>query len=189
MIAFKAFSKNLTSTHGDYKKRDFYFEEGKTYVEEECKCARNGFHCAENPLCCLTYYKEDARYFIVKAEGDINQDGIGSRISCTKLTLVREISLLEMGVYACQYIQKHPKRKLESCYAVRDYGECNTEFLIVRGKQPAAKGKKGSVIFYLKEDSDGNIVKICPVEIGQDGYKANTVYEFKGGKIREKKRN
>lgn len=182
MIAFKGFNKDLTG-------RGFQFEPGKTYEEKECKCAHNGFHCAENPLCCLNYYNTDSKFFIVKAEGDINQDGVGSRVSCTKLTLIKELSILQMAVYACQYIQKHPKRELESRYAVWNEGVCKEDFLIVRGKNPCASGKTGSVIFFLEEDTKGNIKSITPIEIGDDGYKENTIYESKGGKIREKKSN
>ena len=183
MIAFKAFSKELTTTMGDYNNRDFQFEIGKTYEEKECKCAKNGYHCAENPLCCLTYYNSGSRFLIVKAEGDINQDGYGSRISCTKLTLVKEISLLQMGVYACQYIQKYPKRELESRYAVKDYGVCTHDFLIVRGKKPVASGEKGTVIFFMEEDDFGEITSIFPIEIGEDGYQENTEYESIGGNV------
>lgn len=186
MLAFKAFSKELTATRGNNQNGPFQFKEGIKYIESECKCAKNGFHCAENPLCCLTYYNENSRFFIVKAEGDINQDGHGSRISCTELTLVKEISLLQMGTYACQYIAKYPKRELESTYAVKDQGKCTGEFLIIVGKKPTAQGKIGSVLFFM-EENHGKIKSICPIQIGEDGYKENTDYIMKGGKVYEKK--
>ena len=183
MIAFKGVEQDLTG------RGSFQFEVGHTYKESECKCATNGFHCAENPLCCLTYYSKDDRFFIVKAEGDIDQDGIGTRISCTELTLVKEITLLQLAVYACQYIQKFPKRELESNYAVCDYGSCDKDFLIIKGKEPKGQGKIGSVLFFLEEDENGNIANITPIEIGDDGYKENTVYISKGGRIREERKN
>lgn len=187
MIAYKAFSKDLRATMGN--STNFQFEAGKKNIETECKCAKNGFHCAENPLCCLTYYNEDSRFFVVKAEGDIDEDAVGSRISCTELTLIKELSIYQMGAHACSYILKHPQRVMESQYAIRNYGECTKAFLIVRGRKPSAKGKTGSVIFFLKEDKTGNIVDIIPIEIDEQAYKQNTVYEYVGGKIREKKSN
>ena len=178
MKAYKAFSKDLTAKLGNHRNGVFQFESGKKYIEKECKCAKTGFHCAENPLCCLTYYNEDSRFFIVKAEGDINQDGNGSRISCTELTLIKEISLLEMGAYACQYIMKHPKRELESEYAVKNYGICKGKFLIVVGENPVAQGVNGSVLFFIKMKNE--IVKsIWTIQIGEDEYKENTDYIMK----------
>ena len=85
MRAIKAFNRNLQATLGSGV---MTMEAGKTYREKEAKCAHNGFHCAENPLCALGYYNNmDSRFFIVEAGGDINQDGNGTRISCTELTL------------------------------------------------------------------------------------------------------
>ncbi len=151
MIAYKAFNEKLQATMG---RGTFQFEPGKTYTEKECKCCKNGFHCAENPLCTMEYYGSmDSRFFIVDADGDINQDGQGSRISCTKLTLVKEIDRIKLAVHACLYMQDHPEREMESNHAVRDKGECNTagDFIIVRGKSPRAAGVKGSWLFLLEE--------------------------------------
>lgn len=53
MKAIKAFNSDLCATLG---KGVMQYEPGKTYKESEAKCARNGFHCAENPLCALGYY-------------------------------------------------------------------------------------------------------------------------------------
>lgn len=88
MLAYKAFNSKLQATLG---KGTFQFEPDKTYEEKECKCASNGFHCAENPIDTLNYYHSmDTRFFIVQAEGEIHQDGYGTRISCTKLTLKKK---------------------------------------------------------------------------------------------------
>ena len=152
MKAYKAFNSKLQATLGN---GIFQFEEGKTYEENECKCARNGFHCAENPLCALSYYSSmDTRFFIVNAEGDINQDGRGSRISCTKLSLVKELDRIQLATHACLYIQKYPDREMENgAYAKTQKGSCNEkgDFVIVRGKSPQAAGVKGSWLFLLKE--------------------------------------
>ena len=107
MIAYKGFNEKLQATKGN---GTFQFEPGKKYIETECKCASNGFHCAEDPLCAMQYYGNMSdRYFVVKAEGDINQDGYGSRISCTEITLIKEITRIEqerMHVTILQDIRK-----------------------------------------------------------------------------------
>lgn len=188
MLAYKAFNSKLQATMG---KGTFQFEPGKTYEENECKCANNGFHCAENPLCTLTYYNsKDARFFIVNAEGDINQDGVGSRISCTKITLVKEIDRIKLGAHACLYIQKYPMRAMESGHAQIEQGKCTKpdDFIIVRGKSPKAAGVKGSYLFLLKEESKANVIEgIYPIFIDGEEYKANTWYGIKGGRVCEKK--
>lgn len=182
MIAYKAFNKNLEATMG---RGTYKFEPGKTYEETECKCSKNGFHCAENPLCCLTYYTlHDSRYFIVDAAGDINQDGTGSRISCTKLTLLKELSRIELAVHACRYIQKHPERELESRYAQTEKGTCTDDFIIVRGKKPVAKGFKGSYLFLMQEEKAKNSIKgIYVLEIDGKEYKPDTYYTVREGRV------
>ena len=50
MIAYKGFEKGLTC-------RDYQFRMGLN-VTDEANCTHNGFHCAENPLDCLTYYSD-----------------------------------------------------------------------------------------------------------------------------------
>lgn len=188
MIAFKGFNKDLQATLG---KGRFQFEPGKTYEETECKCASNGFHCAEDPLCALGYYggMED-RYFVVRAEGDINQDGVNSRISCTKLTLVREINRIELAACACDYMVKYPERKIESRYLKKEKGKSALEddFLIVRGKNPMAAGVKGSYFFLVKEEKQSTEIQaIYPVYVDGEEIKADTYYGLRGDKLCEKK--
>ena len=189
MLAYKGFNSKLQATMGNGV---FQFKQGQTYEESECKCAHNGFHCAENPLCALGYYRGmSSRFFIVEAAGDINQDGNGSRISCTKLTLLKEIDRIKLAAHACMYMQKYPEREMEnSGYAKRDKGECGQEgdFVIVRGRNPQAAGVKGSWIFLLKEaKGSGAIEAVYPVFIDGEEYKAGTWYGIRGGKICGKK--
>ena len=188
MMAYKAFNGALQATLG---KGVFQFEAGKTYEEDECKCAKNGFHCAENPLCALSYYSSmDTRFFVVKAEGDINQDGTGSRISCTRLTLVREIDRIKLAAHACMYIQRYPDRDEESNYVRHKKGSCVRagDFVIVRGKSPQAAGVKGSWLFLLKEEKGSKKIEgVYPVYIDGEEYRENRWYGIKGGTVCEKK--
>lgn len=181
MLAYKAFNSKLQATMG---KGVFQFETGKTYEESECKCAHNGFHCAENPLDVLSYYSTmDTRFFIVRAEGDINQDGYGSRISCTRLTLVKEISRIQLAVRACMYINQYPDREIESSYMAQSKGECwgKGDFIIVRGKAPVAAGVEGSWIFLVQEAKNSKeIINICPIEIDGKDYQEDVWYGIKG---------
>lgn len=188
MLAYKGFNSRLQATMG---KGTFQFEPGKTYEETECMCAHNGFHCAENPLCAISYYSGmDSRFFIVKAEGDINQDGHGSRISCTKLTLLKEIGRIEMAALACKYMEKYQERETESAYCRRDIGECvrKDDFIIVRGKNPKAAGVKGSYLFLVKEKKGSSEIQcIYPVFVDGKEIRENIYYGLRGDRLCEKK--
>ena len=52
---------------------------------DQANCRKNGFHCAENPMDCLDYYSDwkNSVYYEVDAAGDIDEDEIDSKISCT----------------------------------------------------------------------------------------------------------
>lgn len=54
--AFKGFDK-------DMKCRDFQFEEGKVYEEQEAKLCEKGFHACETPVDCLGYYPAGSSVF------------------------------------------------------------------------------------------------------------------------------
>lgn len=185
MIAFKGFNKDLQATLG---KGTFQFAPGKTYVEKKCKCAHNGFHCAENPLCALGYYRStDSRYFIVEALGDINQDGIGSRISCTKIKLVKEITRIQLGELACEYIRKYPKRESEGDVSIESGRAIKDDFVIVRGKKPVAAGETGSYLFLVKECKESSeIESIEPLYVDGEIIKANKYYGIGGKPCRRK---
>lgn len=188
MLAYKGFNSKLQATMGS---GTFQFEPGKTYDEPECKCARNGFHCAENPMDVLNYYRAmDDRFFIVEAAGDINQDGNGSRISCTKLTLRKEISRIDLAVRGCLYMQNYPDRETFGAYVKKEHGECSEKggFIIVRGKHPEAAGVEGSWLFLLQEErSSKKIAGIYPIQIDGKEYKEGIWYEVRRGKICEKR--
>lgn len=188
MLAYKAFSRDLTARIGS---GHFQFEPGKTYEEQECKCANNGFHCTENPLDVLDYYNSmNDRYFIVEAAGDINQDGIDSRISCTRLTIKKEITRIQLAALACEYMRKYPERETGSRYVLKDRGRAIKEgdFIIVRGKHPRTAGVKGSYLFLVQEKKTSKeIAGIYAIEIDGEEYKEKTWYGLRGGAVCEKR--
>lgn len=189
MLAVKAFNSKLQATMG---KGIVQFEPGGTYEEPECNCAKNGYHCAEDPLDTLNYYSNmDTRFFIVKAEGEIHQDGCGSRISCTKLTLVKEINRIQLAAMACLYMEKYPDRKTSNRYVEKESGKCQSkgDFIIVRGKHPKAAGVEGSTVFLVQEAKDSTkIIGIYPIEIDGKKYRKDVWYGLRGGRICAKKR-
>ena len=113
MIAYKGFQKDL-------KCRGFQFQEYGINETEKANCRQNGFHCAENPLDCLCYYPnwKNSVYYIVDASGDLDEDGEDSKISCTKMRLLKKIELRSLLLHGAAYMSKYPNRHyLSTVYA------------------------------------------------------------------------
>ena len=92
MIAYKGFRPGLIC-------RGYQFVMGLN-TTEKANCRENGFHCAEDPLDCLSYYSslEHSEYYIVNAGGDIDEDEHDSKIACTELTVIKRLT---KGVLQC----------------------------------------------------------------------------------------
>lgn len=154
MICFKGFDSNLTATFG---KGNMRFEPNKTYIEENSKTVRTGFHCAEYPMHCLRFYplRKGNRYFKVEAAGDIDDDE--QMVACTRLTLKKELTLKEMIQYTLFYIMSHPQRDLEhsSNNAEVHRNEAETTapgegLAIAFGKNPKVRAKDGNFIGLIR---------------------------------------
>lgn len=132
MIAYKGFLPGLIC-------RDYQFKMGLN-VTEKANCAHNGFHCAEDPLDCLSYYGDinHAEYYIVDAGGDIDEDGVDSKISCTELTILKRLTKKELFLHGLAFMADHPKRKWNSNIKA-DKAEAWNGYAAVRGADP----KKG----------------------------------------------
>lgn len=114
MIAYKGFNKDLTCL-------DYQFVMGLN-TTSEANCHSNGFHCAENPLDCLTYYSDmDASvYCIVDADGDRDEDDSDSKISCTELNIIKQLSREEFFLHSLAYMVDHPKRDWRNSHVQED---------------------------------------------------------------------
>ena len=149
--AYKGFHSDLTCTMG---KGIFQYRENEWMEEQEANCARNGFHCCYNPLDCLSYYgnfKESA-YYLVCATGDIHEDGNDTKISCTKIKLVKRLLMEEFVAHSLMYMREHPY--LEMNHNVnRDSvaGKPDNGFWIVRGKNPVCRAPIGTVVGMAQE--------------------------------------
>lgn len=156
MLAYKGFDKGLIC-------RGYQFKMGLN-VTEKANCVENGFHCAENPLDCLTYYPKlfDSEYFIVDAGGDIDEDNRDSKISCTHLKILKRLTPKELLLHALAYINDHPFRE-DSSHVEKDSHEAYNGYVVVRGKNPIARGSKGDIICFAKEAEDSK--KISQIAI------------------------
>ena len=152
MIAYKGFAPGLVCV-------GYQFQMGLN-VTDAANCAHNGFHCAEDPLDCLTYYSDMAHseYCLVNAGGDVDEDGRGSKISCTELAILKRLDREEFFLHALAYMMDHPGRKCSS-HVTKGRGEAEKNgYVVVRGADPVARGKKNSILAFVKEGPDGKTI-------------------------------
>lgn len=171
MIAYKGFHPGLIC-------RDYQFVVGLN-VTDQANCAANGFHCAENPLDCLTYYPDMARseYYLVNAGGDVDEDDHDSKISCTELTIIKKLTPEEFFLHALAYMVDHPGRAWND-HIQKGQGFAKDGFAVVRSTDPVASGRKGDILAFAKESPDGGrIVQIALARVDGKTVKADTWYD------------
>ena len=160
MIAYKGFRPGMICI-------DYQFQMGLN-VTEKANCRQNGFHCAEDPLDCLSYYGDvdHSEYYIVNAGGDIDEDEVDSKISCTELTVLKRLTKEELFLHGLAFMADHPKRKRNK-HIRKDRAEAWGGYAVVRGADPIAKGcRKGDVLAFAKEDpATGSIQQIVVATI------------------------
>lgn len=143
MYVFKMFNKGLEC-------RGYKFKMGVNTCEH-ATCVKEGFHAAENPLDCLSYYPkwDGSECYLCYAEG-IHEDGRDSKISCTHLEILKRLDLAEFIFEAVRYLFEHPRRPLNE-NVKQDFAETNDNgFAVVIGEEPRAKAKRdGDVIALL----------------------------------------
>lgn len=158
MIAYKAFEPGLIC-------RGYRFTMGLN-VTDKANCARNGFHSAENPLDCLSYYPfANSVFYLVDAGGDIDEDGMDTKISCTELRVLKQLSHKEFFLHALAYMVDHPYREW-SRHVTADRAHAYDGYAVVRGCDPLACGSTGDYLVFAKEDpASGKIEQIAFAQV------------------------
>lgn len=184
MLAYKGFNSDLTCTMG---KGRFQFAEGVWFEENKANCRQNGFHCAEDPLDCLTYYRDwdTSAYYLVEADGDIDEDGGDSKISCTRIKLLKRLDLFDFVTAAVEYICHHPEREIGGwpggkVQILKDKGQpTKNGAVIVYGETPMAAGPIGSILALVKTDKkQKNIIGVCVRTVDGAHCKPHTWYRI-----------
>lgn len=179
-FAFKMFNRDLTCTSGKGK---YQYTVGEWHEEPEANCARNGFHCAENPLDCLSYYPDwkSSVCYLVEIGGDIDEDSIDTKISCTRIRLVKELTEDQFIEQAIVYMIQHPEAPV-SCLVGKEEGrQGRYPFIFARGKHPKAKGYIGDTIILLQEEAASKkITAAGAFEIDGEIYQADRYYDVLG---------
>ncbi len=158
MYVYKMFNPGLVC-------RGYKFKVGLNECEH-ATCFKEGFHAAENPLDCLSYYPDfDAsECWLCYADGDIHEDGSDSKISCTKLEILRRLEKHEFVCEAVTYMLEHPKRKLSERIKRDDAYTDGNDIAIVIGKNPRATAKgDGGVIALIQTNAEGTPERILMI--------------------------
>lgn len=166
------------------KCRGYQFKLDEVNLCEEATCQVGGFHAAENPLDCFTYYHSfrDNEFYLCLADGEVHENLTDSKLSCTELVFVKRLELWEVVAFACQYIVEHPKRRL-SDRVCKDHGLTNDQgYAVVIGREPTATCRKdGAVLGLIRTDEHG-----IPVEfavITHDATVAGKTYDINGREV------
>lgn len=139
MIVYKAFEPGMVCM-------GYHYKPGEVNYEAEANCVRNGIHAAENPIDCLSYYEWNGKneFWRCEATGDIDEDGLDSKISTTELIPTHKLSLTEYIAECAWYILQHPTRIQEQYgnimisqnTGIQSY---NCKVLLVAGENPTGK--------------------------------------------------
>lgn len=179
--AYKGFNKDLTCTMGSGK---FQYHENVWMEEPEANCMRNGFHCCCNPLDCLSYYSDFDKsvYYVVLADGDINEDGRDTKIACTRIKLVKKLSKEEFVAHALHYMAVHPLLEVNvNVDNEAAWGEAHNGIRIVRGKNPKCSAPIGTVVGMVKEAADSKeITDITVYTVDGKNYLPDAAYLVTG---------
>ncbi len=179
MTCYKAFEPGLIC-------RGYKYRPGLN-VTEKANCAANGFHCAVDPLDCLAYYPDIKKsvFCLVEALGDIDEDANDSKVSCTELKIVRQLSLKDFFLHILIYMAKHPSKNSRGKIS-DDRGIARNGYTIVRGRYPAGRGELGDIIALLQDDGEGNTLGLNVYVIDGENLKENTYYDIYGKEVKDR---
>lgn len=145
-------------TDGDLCCRGVQLRLGKQHIESAADCAARGWHAATDPLCCLTYYSDEkrSRFLLCDAGGDIDEDGSDEKLSCTELTVLRELTRYEFVVHAVAYILRHPQKYPK--------GYTHGSICIARGVEPCAIGAQDDILAFIRERDGDTAVAVIALD-------------------------
>lgn len=182
MLIYKALHADLTCTLG---KGRFQYRENEWIEEPQAGAGQSGFHGAENPLDCLTYYPvwNQSAYYLAEADGDIDEDGRDSKIACTRMRLLQRLSMFEFVSAAVEYICRHPERDIRErngtiCVAREKGMAMENGAVLVFGRSPQASGPVGSILALVKKDAEEKILSVCIRNVDGEKCKGDTWYRI-----------
>ena len=149
MKAYKGFTKDL-------KCRDFQFEEGKTYEEDDAKLCERGFHACLNPMDCWRYYGIiDNVYHEVELEGVSEEcQKEDSKIVARKITVGAKLDIAGMVKGAIDFVFSAVKERKDNSAQMASSGYNARMASSGYNAQLASSG------YYAQMTSSGNSAQI-----------------------------
>lgn len=77
---------------------------------------------------------------------------------------------------------QYPHRKLSKIVQI-EKGNPMEGFTVVRGRHPIGKGRKGTILLFIREDHTGKITDFSVIVIDGKEYVPNVYYDFDGRKL------
>ena len=172
MITFKGFDRGLRC-------RGYQFEPYRENICDHAQAHQRGFHSAENPLDVLTYYPDPktSEYWICEALGDIDEDGIDSKVSSTVLIPRMKISIDELIIFGLAYAW----RKQDFVRNAHEMREAHLGYAVAIGARPAAKGQKAGDVLGFLRTTDGEYRVFI---VGEGGTKPDVWYNIDMKEVR-----
>lgn len=194
MIVYKGTDKEM-------KCRDFQFELGKEYVEEEAKLCYKGFHGCEYPLDVFAHYAPaDSRFFVADLDGvtDEEAEDDSKRVG-TKIKLRAEIGIAGVVKAAVEYIKEKAessKNQTGDCSAATNTGDCSAatvdgkeSIAIVTGVDSNASGALGCWLVLTDRGGwNGDtfpIKEVRAVKVDGETIKPGVFYKLENGEVVE----
>ena len=193
MTVFKATRSDMTCTMGSGV---FRYQLGEPAAADGSRCGCIGLHACEYVLDCTGYYSlgQGNRFFLAEAGGDIAEDGSDTRIACTELTLVQELTNRGIAAHALFYMVNHPRRAgwekkgpLLEVAADRAEAVLPDAIAIARGECPVVRGVEGAHLGLIREVS-GEILDARLVTVGKAGVRPDVWYTVEDTALKEAER-
>ena len=136
MKAYKGFDKDL-------KCREFQYEVGKEYEEENSALCKKGFHACENPLDTFRYYRPtDSRYCEVDVDDNGERNSTDSKVCGKHIKISAEIGLKGVINAGVRFVFD----KCESATEENASGESGNAAASGESGNAAASGWRGTAV-------------------------------------------
>ena len=199
MKAYKGFNRDMTC-------RDFQFEAGKTYEEENAKLCDSGFHACVDPLDCFNYYYPgQSVYREVEIDDNGERHTDDSKVCGKKITIGAEIGLPGIIKAHFDYVKSNctmertdPKQATagySGAATAGDRGAATSRGKVsvgengvgtVRGEEVMIRGGMGAMLTIAVESKTSfDIVAWKSFVIDGKTYKPDTWYTLRNGEIVE----
>ena len=191
MKAYKGFNRDMTC-------RDFQFEAGKTYEEENAKLCDSGFHACVDPLDCFNYYYPGhSVYREVELDDNGERHTDDSKVCGKKITIGAEIGLPGIIKAHFDYVKSNciMERTDPKQATAGDRGAATSRGKVsvgengvgtVRGDDVMIRGGKGAMLTIAVESKTSfDIVVWKSFVIDGKMYKPDTWYTIRNGEIVE----